>query len=141
MIPVIWAAMEAGKPVEMTVTGKSMMPLLLDRISSVRLTQPNDLKKGDIVLFRRSDDRYALHRIVGVCDGVYDIIGDNQRVPDRCVPKEDIIALVTAYSRDGKHWREKDGLYRVFLPVLKTARRYAYGVKRKLDSFIKRKKS
>lgn len=135
MIPVIEAAVENGKPVEMTVTGNSMLPLLKDRISSVRLAKPEVLEKGDIVLYRRNDGHYVLHRIANIHDGLYDIIGDNQWAKDRNVPREDILAKVTAYSRDGRQWKKHDNLYRTMLPVMKMLRR----VKRKFRTIIKGK--
>lgn len=138
MIPVIRAAIEKGKPVEMTVTGNSMLPLLKDRVSSVRLTKPEVLEKGDIVLYCRRDGHYVLHRIVGVHNDVYDIVGDNQRAVDRNVHRENILARVSAYSRDGRKWKEDDSLYRRTLPALKAFRRYGTGAKRKLGTIIKR---
>ena len=133
MIPVIKAALNNGKPVEMTVTGTSMKPLLKDRVSSVKLTKPDELKKGDIVLFVRNDGHYVLHRIINIHEGLYDIVGDNQIVPDRNIPKEKIIAKVCEYSRNGKEWKKQDRLYRIILPLIKTARRG----KRKLVRIIK----
>ena len=76
MIPVIEAALHNGKLVEMTVTGNSMKPMLKDRISSVKLTKPYNLKKGDVVLFLRNDGHYVLHRIINIHEDLYDIVGD-----------------------------------------------------------------
>ena len=133
MIPVIEAALHNGKPVEMTVTGNSMKPLLKDRVSSVKLTKPDNLKKGDVVLFLRNDGHYVLHRIINIHEDLYDIVGDNQLVPDKNIPKEKIIARVASYSRNGKDWKKQDRLYRIILPLIKTARRG----KRKLVRIIK----
>lgn len=137
MIPVIKEALNNGKPVEMTVTGNSMRPLLKDRISSVKLIKPDNLKKGDIVLFLRNDGHYVLHRIINIHEELYDIVGDNQIIPDRDIPKEKIIAKVVAYSRNGNDWKEGDGIYRMALPFIKTSRRYAKGIKRRLVMLTK----
>ena len=133
MIPVIEVALHNGKPVEMTVTGNSMKPLLKDRVSSVKLIKPDKLKKGDIVLFLRNDGHYVLHRIVNIHEGLYDIVGDNQLVPDKNIPKEKIIAMVSSYSRNGKDWKKQDRLYQMLLPLIKMAKRG----KRKLAGIIK----
>ena len=135
MIPVIRTMVENGTPVEMTVTGNSMLPLLKNRISSVRLIKPDGLEKGDIVLYRRKDGHYVLHRIVALHDGVYDVSGDNQQAVDKNVLRADIFAKVNAYSRDGRCWKERDNLYRLMLPAVKTLRR----VKRRLGAVMKRK--
>ena len=137
IIPVIKASIENGKPVEITVTGNSMKPLLKDRISSVKLIKPDNLKKGDIVLFLRNDNRYVLHRIVNVRDGLYDIVGDNQYVKDINISKDAIVAKVFEYSRDGKKWQRNDYLYQKILPVIKIFRYYGSKFKRKLGTTIK----
>ena len=131
MIPVIRAALASGKSVEMTVTGNSMKPLLRDRVSSVRLTRPDDLKKGDIVLFLRGDGHYVLHRILCSHGGLYDIVGDNQTVPDRNIPEENVIARVFAYSRDGVHWEKSDAVYQRWLALVKRLRSWGRRIKRK----------
>lgn len=132
MIPIIQTAIESGKLVEMKVTGDSMKPLLKDRVSSVRLTKPDNLKVGDIVLFLRYDGHYVLHRIIGIHNNVYDIVGDNQYVPDRNVPKEAIIAKVCRYSRDNVHWKKNDFTYQRLLPLVRTIRPFGRRIKRKM---------
>lgn len=132
MIPIIKEAL-LEKQVEMTVTGNSMMPLLIDRKSVVRLTAPLQLKKGDIVLFERTSGSFMLHRITAVSDGFYDIIGDNQYVPDRHVPKEAIIAKVSEYNRKGRKWKMTGKTYLLVLPILKGTRRFLSRVKGKLQ--------
>ena len=131
MIPLIRAAVDGGGTAEMTVTGDSMRPLLLDRRSSVRLTAPDGLRAGDIVLFRRDDGHFILHRIIAVRGDRFDIVGDNQRVPDRDIPREAIIARVAAYDRKGKRWRTGDACYRALLPGIRLARRVKNKVKNK----------
>ena len=127
-------AVAENRTVELTVTGSSMLPLLLDHVSSVRLEKPGELKKGDMVLFLRSDGRYVLHRISVVRNGVYDILGDNLPNPDRDVPQEDILAKVAAYNRRGKVWRTDDRLYRVLLPAVRVIRFCGHRIKQKLFS-------
>lgn len=137
MIPVIEAALNNGKPVEMTVTGNSMKPMLRDRVSSVKLAKPDNLRKGDIVLFLRNDGHYVLHRIINIYEDLYDIVGDNQLFPDRNISEEKIIAKVCEFSRDGRKWKDDDRLYRVFLPALKVFRHYGIAAKRKLGTIIR----
>ena len=119
MIPFIKESLREGKTVEMTVTGSSMLPLLKDRISCVCLARPDSLSKGDIVLFERSDGQYVLHRISSVRGGMFDIVGDNRTSADRNVPFVKILAKVVRYAKDGRHWKNSDRLYRMFLPAIK----------------------
>lgn len=136
--PIIVRTVASGGTVELTVTGNSMLPLLKDRMSAVKLAQAENLSIGDIVLFQRRDGQYVLHRICAVCDGGYDIVGDHQLVPDRNVPKEAIIAKVVAYNRVGKRWKTDAPLYRRLLPAIKTAGYYGGRIKRKLLSIARR---
>ena len=119
MLPIILNSIANGGTTEMTVTGSSMRPLLKDRVSSVRLTKPDELKKGDIVLFENEDGHLVLHRIFRCDNGLYDMLGDNCRSPERSIPRERIIAKVCAYSRTGKKWKSDDPLYRFALPAIK----------------------
>ena len=137
MIPLIRLAIEENGVAELTVTGNSMLPLLQDRVSVVKLGQPKALRVGDIVLFWRSDGHYVLHRIAAIHGGTYDIVGDHQRVPDRGIPAGDIVAKVVAFNRRGKGWRTDAPLYRVLLPAIKLS--YAGGrrIKRILRRIIK----
>ena len=132
MLPLLRETVSHGGQAELTVTGRSMLPLLKDRVSAVRLARPEALKKGDIVLFRRRDGHCVLHRIVAVHGGLYDILGDNQREADRDVPESDILAKVVAYNRSGHGWRESDALYRALLPAVRAARAFARRLRRRL---------
>lgn len=44
--------------------GTSMLPLIRQGKDSVVLVKPGLLSKNDIVLYRRRNDKYVLHRIV-----------------------------------------------------------------------------
>ena len=55
---------EAGGVMEMPVFGSSMAPFLIhgrDAVRLVKCTHPP--KRGEIVLFRRLDGHYVLHRV------------------------------------------------------------------------------
>lgn len=134
--PIIAQTVNAGGTVELTVTGRSMLPLLLDRRSVVRLRHKDSYAPGDMVLFRRDNGDYVLHRIIRIHDGVYDILGDNVPAPDCDIRPEQLIAAVCAYSRKGGRWRGGDRVYRFFLPLIRRAGAFARRVKRKLRSLL-----
>lgn len=134
--PIIAQTVNTGGIAELTVTGRSMLPLLLNRRSIVRLSRRESYAPGDIVLFRRDNGDYVLHRICRIHDGVYDILGDNVPAPDCNIRPEQLIAAVCAYSRRGRHWRDNDRAYRFFLPLIRRAGAFAKRVKRKLRSLI-----
>ena len=128
---------KSGGTVELTVTGCSMLPLLLDRRSTVRLRRKEHYALGDIVLFRRNNGDYVLHRVCRIHDGLYDILGDNVPAPDCDIHPEQMIAAVCAYSRKGDgHWHSGDRVYRCFLPLIRRAVSFARWVSRKLRSIL-----
>lgn len=107
-----------GGSAELTVSGNSMRPLLKHRISRVRLSEAGELHPGDIVLHRRDNGVYVLHRIVKISDGRYYIRGDNQYVTESGVRRDQMLAVVTAFSRDGKRWHSCDAwLYVLYRTV------------------------
>ncbi len=78
-----------------------MLPMLRDNCDTVTLTKPTKLKKYDVVFFyHKPTNSYVLHRIIKVNnDGTYNICGDNRMVCEVNVPKKDIFAVVTTFTR------------------------------------------
>lgn len=67
MLDLIQDELEEGVEVILRVVGSSMFPALLNGIDKVKLSKinPNELKKGDIILFK-SKDGFTLHRITEI---------------------------------------------------------------------------
>ena len=68
--PILNSLLEQGQTVTLQVTGISMMPLWMHRRDQVVLEhcQEGSLKNGDIVLYRRENGQYVLHRIIKLYD-------------------------------------------------------------------------
>jgi len=66
-LKIIEESIKAGTPVQLTVRGNSMSPLLMDGVDVVRLRPfiPSELKPGVIIIFRYKE-RFVLHRIIHV---------------------------------------------------------------------------
>lgn len=80
-----------------------MFPLLRNQKDSVRLNPiTEELKKKDIVLYRRKNGAYVLHRIIKIKDGIYSMVGDNQRVIETPIYRDQILAIVTHLIKDDK---------------------------------------
>ena len=108
LAPIIAFKVNAGGTVELTVTGRSMRPLLLDRVSSVKLGPLSEPKRGDMVFYRRDSGTYVLHRIIECCaDGTYTMCGDGQTAPEPGLRREQLIAVVQSFARRGR-WRGCD---------------------------------
>ncbi|MBQ8747705.1 MAG: S24/S26 family peptidase [Clostridia bacterium] len=137
--PVLQEILAAGTSVEITVSGNSMYPMLKHQISRVRLSAAADLRIGDLPLYRRENGAYVLHRIVGRKNGSYICCGDNQWHLERDIRREQMIAVVTDYCRDGK-WRSCAArsyrLYARFWIAIRPFRRILIGGGRRLWRLI-----
>lgn len=67
LLPLIEESIRDGKSVTLTVRGNSMQPRLRDGKDVVELHpfRPDDLKVGDVILFRYNK-RFILHRIIHI---------------------------------------------------------------------------
>lgn len=102
LMPLIREQLAGGQSVTFFPHGISMLPLLREGRDSVTLSAPPEkLKKYDIPLYQRKDGQYVLHRVIKVGD-TYTCMGDNQFVREEGVQHEQVIAVCTAISRDGK---------------------------------------
>ena len=94
---------EQGHEVALPVAGSSMTPFLGDGRDRVFLRAPDrPLQRGDVVLYRRDNGTYVLHRIHRVRGELYDIVGDAQSEIERGVRRDQIFAIVTRAERKGK---------------------------------------
>ncbi len=94
--------------------GTSMEPLFKTH-RDVVVFEPisRDIKKYDVVLYRRPDEKCVLHRVIGEKDGVFIIRGDNTFVKEN-VPREWIIAIAVSFNRNGKRRKVTDLSYRIY---------------------------
>lgn len=102
--PVMLEHMEAGNLVSFRITGFSMWPFMTHQRDSVVLTScdPNTLKKGDIVLFQRDGDMYAVHRITKINNGTMETTGDGNLFRDGVFPLDWVKAKAVSINRKGK---------------------------------------
>lgn len=78
--------LQAGREVLLRVSGQSMFPFLREGRHRVRLSPRPPLRPGRI-LFYKDRDRYLLHRLCKVQDGLLLIRGDGRRGPyERIAP-------------------------------------------------------
>lgn len=101
MWPLINEVISTGGEFRMAPHGNSMLPLIRPNIDEVVLVAPNNLKKHDIVLFRRDDGKFVLHRLMLIKKDEYLMCGDNQRFYETDIKSENILAKVKSIYRDG----------------------------------------
>ena len=87
----------------LVVTGSSMTPFLVggrDRVYLSRVTRP--VRRGDILLYRRSTGAYVLHRVYRADGSGYTMVGDAQTDLEPGIAAQQVIAIVTRARRKGK---------------------------------------
>lgn len=129
-----------------TITGSSMLPFLGGSRDQVYLGSCDvcNLKKGDIILFQKDapSHAYILHRVHRILESGYLPMGDGNLFTDEPIRSEQVIGVVTAVVRKGKHischsfsWRVCSTLWRWLTPVrpgLLGGYRFLAGVKKQI---------
>ncbi len=89
-----------------------MLPFLSGGRDFVYLEKPvKKLRKGDIVLFKRANGDFVLHRIKAIKkDGFY-LVGDRQYAVEGPLKEEQIFAVAQGAKRKGKELSKKSPLW------------------------------
>ena len=102
LMPVIKECLANGKHIWFSPKGVSMLPMLRQGFDRVLLSPlPEKFGKYDLPLYQRDNGQYVLHRIVRVGE-TYTCVGDNQFALETRIRPDQMIALVTAFTRKGK---------------------------------------
>ena len=104
LMPVIKETIAGGGSIRLTVTGISMSPLLINRRDSVVLSKPENIKKYDIVLHKRENGVYILHRVIARKGDILTIAGDNEIEKEHNVHISCVIGKVTSFTRKGREY-------------------------------------
>ena len=114
LMPLIREALDAGKTVRFSPRGFSMLPMLRQGIDSVVLSPlPDKLKKYDLPLYQREDGQFVLHRIVEAGER-YTCIGDNQFVLEPGLRHDQMIAVVTSFTRGDRQISVSSPAYQTY---------------------------
>ena len=114
LLPIMLEGLAYGKEVKLSPMGISMLPMLRQGRDTVILSPvPERLKKYDLPLYQRDDGKYVLHRIVRAGER-YSCVGDNQFAIEHNLRHDQMIALVTAFCRDGKEISVNSRSYRLY---------------------------
>lgn len=141
LVKLITPVIEGGKSAKFTVVGDSMYPLFRDGIDNVIVVKSENIKKRDIILYSREDGSFVLHRIVGKADKGYKLCGDNQMIIEYPVKSENIIAVVSAFERNGKTFSVNALWYKIYSLIWSTfisQRPLILKLSRKIKKFFRR---
>ena len=107
--------LESGMMTTLTVTGSSMTPFLVGERDSVELKKiETEPRVGDVVLYRRKNGAYVLHRIVKKDNNGFYFAGDSQNVIEGPIEKNQLIAVCDAFIRKGKRITGKEACWKAY---------------------------
>ena len=139
LVPILQLQMEVSGSAVLTVTGWSMMPMLHNRRDSVTIAPlTSSGKKGDVILYRRENGRYVLHRVLRKRKADYIFCGDNQFFTEK-VKEEQFLAVITGFTRNGKPYSVDNKGYKryVWWWVTFHPLRWLYLVPRRLLGYVR----
>lgn len=116
LMPLISAKLEQEGTVKIPARGNSMVPLFRhgrDQVS-LRGIQGQTLGKYDMILYRRPNGGYVLHRIVGEREDGYVLRGDGQLWDEYPVRREWVIARVEEFRRGYRDYTCANLGYRIY---------------------------
>lgn len=103
LIPSLLELLEEADCVPLVISGSSMTPFLVHNRDTVYLSKVRQpLKRGDMILYRRDNGKYVLHRIYRAESESYTLVGDAQTTLERGIRPDQVLALVSAVRRKGK---------------------------------------
>lgn len=117
LMPLFREQLDAGRTVRFSPRGISMLPMLRQGRDTVTLSPlPDKLHKYDLPLYQRRDGHYVLHRVVKAAD-TYTCIGDNQFIYESGLTHDQMIAIVSGFSRGQREYSVSDVRYQVYCRV------------------------
>ena len=125
-----------------TPIGTSMMPLLRERVDTVKLVEPKNLKKHDVVLYMRNDKTLVLHRIIRMKKDLFTMCGDNQFALEKNIKRSQIIAVMEGFYKGEEYIPCTDKNYQKYVKKIIFKRPFKhikYLIKAIIKKIIKRK--
>lgn len=114
VMPLFRERLAAGQRVTFSPRGTSMLPMIRQGRDTVEVSPlKGRLKKYDLPLYQRDNGQYVLHRIVKAGEA-YTCIGDNQFDLEYPVRHDQLIGVVSAFTRDGKRIEVTNWLHRLY---------------------------
>ena len=132
LMPLFRERLAAGQKVKFSPRGTSMLPMLRQGIDTVTLSPlPEKLRKYDLPLYQRKDGKYILHRVVKVGD-TYTCIGDNQFVYEYGLTHDQMIAVVSSFTRGSREYSVDHWGYRLYCRLWHHSRKLRHFCRRAL---------
>ena len=114
------------------IAGVSMMPMVRQFQDAVTIETIERCRGkgaraqvGDVVMFKRAGGTYVLHRVVRVTEAGYITRGDNCAYADAPITPDQLLGIMTRFTRGKKEHRENDRLARAFAAAAPVHRAFA----------------
>lgn len=109
LMPLIRESLAQGRSVRFSPRGTSMLPMLRQGLDTVTLSPLPERKlyKYELPMYQRENGQFVIHRIIKAGE-TYTCMGDNQFQKEPGLTHEQMIALVTGFTRDGKEHSVED---------------------------------
>ena len=103
--PVLHEILASGGTASIVVSGSSMRPLLKAGRDTVylRTCTEKDLRRGQILLFKRPDGKLILHRIRSVLPNGQLVMNGDSQAWCETISYNRVIAVVSSFERKGQH--------------------------------------
>ena len=103
LMPMLPQLLEDAAAIPLVISGNSMSPFLVHGRDTVFLSKLSaHPKRGDMLLYRRDNGAYVLHRVYRREGNTCTMVGDAQQGLEPGIRDDQIIAIVTAVRRKGK---------------------------------------
>ena len=102
-----------------TASGVSMLPCIRPKWDMLHLAKPrHDIKKYDVLLYKRKNGTYILHRVMEVKSDSYVLCGDNQWVLEHGITDEQVLGVLIGFYRGKKYIDcQKNYLYHFYVKL------------------------
>lgn len=114
MYPLICEIISSGGSFRVFPKGTSMLPTIRPREDSVELAAPKRLKKYDIVLYKRPNGQFVIHRILSLKNGKAHMCGDNQVTVEKDIDIEAVVAKVVGIYKKERLFKNTDFSYKLY---------------------------
>lgn len=102
-----------------TANGVSMLPCIRPKRDMLHLVKPKEnIRKYDVILYKRMNGTYILHRVMDVGVDSYVLCGDNQWVLEHGITDEQVLGVLRGFYR-GKRYVDcqKNFLYHFYVKL------------------------
>lgn len=99
LMPTITEVIDTGGSFRLYPRGFSMLPLLVQGEDSVTLVKAEPYTVGDVLLYRRKNGQFVLHRLIALRGDTLVLCGDHQHVIEYGLPRQAVLAKMSGYYK------------------------------------------